>query len=176
MRTERLQLRRWTDDDRAPFAALNADPEVMRFFAGTMTRAESDALADRIERHFDEHGYGLWAVSVVGGDPFIGFVGLLWQHLDAPWAPAVEIGWRLARSAWGKGYATEAAIAARDHAFGPAGLTDLVSMTTVTNLPSQAVMQRIGMTRDPADDFLHPKLSPGHPLAPHVLYRLARPA
>ncbi|GAA2583573.1 GNAT family N-acetyltransferase [Dactylosporangium fulvum] len=185
MRTERLLLRRWTDEDRAPFAALNADPEVMRYFPRTLTRAESDVLVDRIERQFDEYGYGLWAVSTAD-DPFIGFVGLAWQRIDTPWAPALEIGWRLARRAWGKGYATEAAVAARDFAFRPAGrsagggpggagMDEIVSMTAVTNTPSQAVMRRIGMTYDPADDFIHPSLDAGHPLAPHVLYRLRRP-
>jgi RimJ/RimL family protein N-acetyltransferase len=176
VRTERLVLRRWTEDDREPFAALNADPEVMRFFPRTLSRAESDAMVDRIERHFDEHGYGLWAVAVPESGVFIGFVGLAWQRIDAPFAPALEVGWRLARHAWGKGYATEAAIAARDFAFGTAGMDEIVSMTTVTNTPSQAVMRRIGMTRDPADDFLHPNVAPGHALAPHVLYRLRRPA
>ncbi|MER7006821.1 GNAT family N-acetyltransferase [Dactylosporangium sp. NPDC000555] len=189
MRTERLLLRRWTDDDREPFAALNADPEVMRYFPRTLSRRESDTFVDRIVQQFDEYGYGLWAVSTAD-DPFIGFVGLVWQRIDTPWAPALEIGWRLARRAWGKGYATEAAIAARDYAFRPAngtgdgdraggevsgaGVDEIVSMTTVTNTPSQAVMRRIGMHRDPADDFIHPSLGADHPLAQHVLYRLRR--
>ncbi|WP_304524691.1 GNAT family N-acetyltransferase [Dactylosporangium sp. AC04546] len=180
LRTDRLVLRRWAEADRAPFAAMNADPEVMRYFPRPLTPGESDALVDRIEQQFAEHGYGLWAVSTVD-DPFIGFVGLMWQRIDAPWAPALEIGWRLARHAWGRGYATEAAVAARDFAFRPreeggAGMADIVSMTTVTNTPSQAVMRKIGMTRDPADDFRHPSLPVGHPLERHVLYRLHRPA
>jgi ribosomal-protein-alanine N-acetyltransferase len=189
LRTARLVLRRWRDEDRAPFAALNADPEVMRFFPRPLTRAESDAMVDRIEAMFDEHGYGLWAVDA-GDDGFIGFVGLAWQRFPAHFTPALEIGWRLARRAWGHGYATEAAEAARDFAFRPAagpaagpafgpaggaGMDEIVSMTTRTNEASQAVMRRIGMTRDPADDFRHPNLEPDHPLVEHVLYRLRRP-
>lgn len=183
LRTDRLVLRRWRDEDRAPFAALNADPEVMRFFPRPLSRAESDMLVDRIEAAFDEHGYGLWAVDVAGpGAPgFIGFVGLVWQRFPAHFTPALEIGWRLARHAWGHGYATEAATAVRDFAFRPAGETgagvdEIVSITTRTNEPSQAVMRRIGMTSDPADDFRHPNLDPDHPLVEHVLYRLRRPA
>ncbi|MET7426274.1 GNAT family N-acetyltransferase [Dactylosporangium sp. NPDC005555] len=181
LRTARLELRRWRDEDRAPFAALNADPEVMRFFPRPLTHAESDQMADRIEAQFAELGYGLWAVDVVGTGAFIGFVGLAWQRFPAHFTPALEIGWRLARAAWGHGYATEAAVAARDFAFRPtgpdgAGMDEIVSITTRTNEPSQAVMRRIGMTSDPADDFLHPNLAPDHPLADHVLHRLRRPA
>ncbi|MGI5178036.1 GNAT family N-acetyltransferase [Dactylosporangium sp. CA-152071] len=181
MTTARLVLRRWHDEDRVPFAALNADPEVMRFFPRPLTRAESDEFADRIEAAFDEHGYGLWAVDAAEAGGFVGFVGLAWQRFPAHFTPALEIGWRLARHAWGRGYATEAAVAARDFAFRPvadpaggAGMDEIVSITTRTNEPSQAVMRRIGMTRDPADDFLHPSLAPDHPLAPHVLHRLRR--
>ncbi|MDG6109710.1 GNAT family N-acetyltransferase [Dactylosporangium aurantiacum] len=207
LRTDRLVLRRWQDEDRAPFAALNADPDVMRFFPRPLSRAESYLMIDRIEAAFDEHGYGLWAVEVVqpdgkdltgpdetaglgrdeagltrpDGTGFIGFVGLVWQRFPAHFTPALEIGWRLPRHAWGHGYATEAATAARDFAFRPAadggaGMDEIVSITTRTNEPSQAVMRRIGMTRDPADDFRHPNLEPDHPLVEHVLYRLRRPA
>ena len=175
LRTEHLLLRRWTDADREPFAALNADPEVMRHFAAPLDRGASDAFVDRIEAQFGELGYGLWAVEVRGTGEFIGFTGLALQTFQAHFTPAVEIGWRLARGAWGHGYATEAASAALAFAFGPAGLEEeVVSMTTVTNERSQAVMRRIGMTRDPVDDFDYPRLPEGHPLRPHVLYRITR--
>jgi ribosomal-protein-alanine N-acetyltransferase len=173
--TERLLLRRWRSDDLVPFAALNADPEVMEHFPAPLTRAESDALVARIEQGFDEHGYGLWAVEVTATGELIGFTGLVLQTFPAPFTPAVEVGWRLARSAWGHGYATEAATAALAVGFDGYGLDEIVSMTAASNLRSQAVMRRLGMTRDPADDFLHPKVPPGHRLQPHVLYRLRRP-
>lgn len=175
MRTERLIMRRWRESDREAFAALNADPEVMRHFPAPLNRAESDAMVDRIEQRFDELGYGLWALEVRGTGEFIGFTGLAPQTFQAPFTPAVEVGWRLAKSAWGHGYATEAARQALEFGFTEAGLEEIVSITAVTNVRSQAVMRRLGMTRDPADDFEHPNVPPGHPLRPHVLYRLRRP-
>jgi ribosomal-protein-alanine N-acetyltransferase len=170
--TERLILRRWRDADRAPFAAINADPEVMAYLPAMPSREASDAMVDRITAGLDEHGFGLWALVVRQTGELAGFSGLVWQTFEAHFTPAVEIGWRLARSAWGHGYATEAASAALDHGFGPAGLDEIVSMTTVTNVRSQAVMRRLGMTRDPRDDFEHPRLAAGDPLRPHVLHRL----
>ncbi|MEV4219793.1 GNAT family N-acetyltransferase [Nonomuraea sp. NPDC049725] len=172
--TERLIMRRWREADREPFAALNADPEVMEHFPATLSRAESDAFADKIEQRFDEHGYGLWALEVRESGEFIGFTGLALQTFDAPFLPAVEIGWRLARKAWGHGYAVEAARRAAAHAFGEAGLTEIISMTALTNTRSQAVMRRLGMTRDHSCDFEHPSVPEGSPLRPHVLYRLGR--
>jgi ribosomal-protein-alanine N-acetyltransferase len=172
--TERLVLRCWQPSDREPFAELNADPEVMRYFPAPLDRRASDAFADRIEAAFAERGYGLWAVEVVATGEFIGFTGLAWQTFEAHFTPAVEVGWRLARSAWGHGYASEAARAALEFGFGTAGLDEIVSMTTETNLRSRAVMERIGMTRRPEDDFEHRSLPEGHPLRPHVLYRIAR--
>jgi RimJ/RimL family protein N-acetyltransferase len=174
LRTERLWLRRWSDADRVPFAALNADPEVMEFLPAPLTRAESDDMVDRIEARFDESGLSLFAVEVVASGEFIGFVGLWPATFEASFTPAVEVGWRLARSAWGHGYATEAARASLDDGFERVGLTDIVSFTAVINERSQRVMQRLGMTRDPADDFDHPKLADGHPLRRHVLYRTAK--
>jgi RimJ/RimL family protein N-acetyltransferase len=174
--TDRLLLRRWRPEDRAPFAALNADPEVMEHFPARLTRAESDAFVDRIETGFAEHGFGLWAVEVQATGEFIGFTGLSVPSFDAPFTPAVEIGWRLARPAWGHGYASEAARGALDAAFTRYGLAEVVSFTSVDNVRSQAVMRRIGMTHDPADDFDHPRLPPGDRLQRHVLYRAARPA
>lgn len=172
-RTERLLLRTWRPSDREPFARMNADPEVMRHFPAPLQRAESDALADRIEAHFAAHGFGLWAVEVVGGAPFVGFVGLQVVPFEAPFTPAVEIGWRLAASAWGRGYATEAAREAVRIAFEELRLPALVSFTTPQNVRSRRVMERIGMVPDPAGDFDHPRLPEGHPLRRHVLYRLA---
>jgi RimJ/RimL family protein N-acetyltransferase len=174
--TERLILRRWRESDREPFAAMNADPEVMRYFRAPLDRLASDTFVDRIEASFDERGYGLWAVEVRDTGSFIGFVGLALQTFEAHFTPAVEIGWRLSRAAWGRGYATEAARAALAYGFGPAGLQEIVSMTSRVNLRSQAVMERIGLTRDPADDFEHPRLPEDHPLRPHVLYRIKRDA
>jgi RimJ/RimL family protein N-acetyltransferase len=173
LRTERLLLRRWRDSDREPFAALNADPEVMEHFVRPLDRAGSDALVDRIEASFEEHGYGLWAVSPLDEpDALAGFTGLAVPNFDAHFTPAVEVGWRLARPYWGRGYATEAARAAAAYAFGEAGLTELVSFTPTTNLRSTAVMRRLGMTHDPADDFDHPNVPADHPLHRFVLYRL----
>ncbi|HEX6444946.1 MAG TPA: GNAT family N-acetyltransferase [Streptosporangiales bacterium] len=176
IRTSRLLLRGWRDSDLAPFAALNADPEVTRYLAGPLSREESDARVKRIEREFTEHGFGLWAVEVAASGEFVGFTGLSVPAFQAHFTPAVEVGWRLARSAWGNGYATEAARAAVAYGFGAAGLDEIVSFTTVANRASRAVMERLGMTRDPADDFDHPRLAADHPLRPHVLYRLRRPA
>jgi ribosomal-protein-alanine N-acetyltransferase len=172
--TERLLLRGWRDDDREPFAALNADPAVMEHFPAPMTRAESDAFVDRIVAQHDEHGWGLWAVEVRATGRFIGFTGLAVPRFEAHFTPAVEVGWRLARDAWGSGYASEAARAAVAFGFDELGLEQIVSFTAVGNLRSRAVMGRIGMTHDPADDFDHPALPEGHALRRHVLYRLAR--
>ncbi len=178
IRTARLLLRQWREDDLEPFARLNADPEVMRHFPDPLGREESDALAERARRHLDEHGWGLWAVEAVDGSPFgfIGFTGLARPRFEAHFTPAVEVGWRLTREAWGRGYATEAASAALAVGFGDLGLEEIVSFTAVANDRSRAVMQRLGMTTDPRDDFDHPALPPGHPLRQHVLYRLPREA
>jgi ribosomal-protein-alanine N-acetyltransferase len=173
LRTARLLLRPWRDEDREPFAALNADPEVMEHFPSTMTRAQSDAFVDFIVATTAERGWGIWAVEVVATGEFIGFVGLNEPRFDAHFTPAVEIGWRLARNAWGHGYATEAARAVLEHAFTELELDEVVSFTSTTNLRSQRVMERIGMTHDPADDFDHPRVTDER-LRRHVLYRLRR--
>ncbi|NHC46642.1 GNAT family N-acetyltransferase [Motilibacter sp. K478] len=179
MRTSRLLLRQWRPEDRVPFAAMNADPEVMEHFPAPLSREESDALADASEQDIARQGWGLWAVEVadVGpvsteGGAFAGFVGLKVPRFDAHFMPAVEIAWRLARWSWGRGYATEAARAALDVGFGEVGFAEVVSFTAVPNVRSQAVMRRLGMTHDPADDFDHPVLPEGHRLRRHVLYRL----
>lgn len=165
-------MRGWAPADREPFAAMNADPEVMAHFPAALSRAESDALVDRINDAFARDGFGLWALEVTETGAFIGFTGLITQTFEAHFTPAVEVGWRLTRTAWGHGYAGEAARAALTYGFDHAGLTEIVSMTAVTNTRSQAVMRRIGMTRDPADDFDHPKIAAGSPLRAHVLYRI----
>jgi ribosomal-protein-alanine N-acetyltransferase len=175
LRTERLVLRRWRDADREPFAEMNADPVVMEHFFSRPTRAESDDLIDRVEATFDRDGFGLWAVEVEDGR-FAGFIGLWPTPPELPFSPAVEVGWRLAQHAWGRGLATEGARAALADGWERVGLDDVVSMTTTTNLRSQAVMRKLGMTRDPAEDFEMAKIPVGHPLRAHVLYRLARPS
>jgi RimJ/RimL family protein N-acetyltransferase len=173
-RTERLLLRRWRGTDREPFARMNADPVVMEHFAAPLTPAQSDAFVDAIEAGFDRNGFGLWAIEVVGIAPFIGFVGLNVPRFDAHFTPAVEIGWRLDRHHWGQGYASEGARSVLAAGFTDAGLDEIVSFTSTANRRSQLVMERIGMHRDPADDFHHPNMPMGHRLAPHVLYRLER--
>jgi RimJ/RimL family protein N-acetyltransferase len=172
LRTPRLLLRRWREADREPFAALNADPEVMAQFPHPLTRERSDHLVDLIEAEFARNGYGLWAIEVVGTGQLIGFAGLNEVGFAAHFTPATEVGWRLARPAWGHGYATEAARAALAYGFDAAGLAEVVSFTSATNLRSQAVMRRLGMTHDPADDFDHPQLPASHRLSRHVLYRI----
>jgi RimJ/RimL family protein N-acetyltransferase len=178
--TERLILRPWRESDLAPFAALNADPEVMEHFPATLRREESDLLAAHIAEDMAERGFGWWAAEVPGEAPFIGFIGLSVPDFGAHFLPpgriVVEIGWRLARPWWGRGYATEGARAALAFGFGELGLVEIVSFTATTNTRSQAVMRRLGMSHDPADDFDHPGLPAGHPLRRHVLYRVVKPA
>jgi RimJ/RimL family protein N-acetyltransferase len=174
--TERLLLRRWREDDREPFAALNADPAVMEHFPAPLSRAESDAFIDRIAPQLDERGWGLWALEVRETGAFVGFTGLAVPRFEAHFTPAVEVGWRLARAAWGFGYASEAGRAALAVGLGELRLDEIVSFTAVGNTRSRAVMQRIGMTHDEADDFDHPALPEGHPLRRHVLYRRASPS
>ncbi|HEY2585219.1 MAG TPA: GNAT family N-acetyltransferase [Tepidisphaeraceae bacterium] len=172
--TPRLLLRPWRDEDLAAFAAMNADPRVMEFLPKILSPAESDALAQRIKEHFERRGFGLWAVEIVGAIPFAGFVGLSVPAFEAHFTPCVEVGWRLAFECWGRGYATEAARGALDFGYGHVGLKEIVSFTVPANLRSRRVMERIGMTCSPADDFDHPRLPEGHPLRRHVLYRRRR--
>jgi RimJ/RimL family protein N-acetyltransferase len=172
--TDRLLLRRWRDSDRASFAALNADPSVTEHLTATLSREESDALIDRIEAAFDRLGFGLWAVEVVATGDLAGFVGLAIPSFDAHFMPAVEVGWRLAREHWGRGYATEAGREAMRFGFDVAGLEQIVSFTVPDNVRSRRVMERLGMTHDPKDDFDHPRFPDGHRLRRHVLYRKTR--
>ena len=174
LRTERLVLRHWRPSDRAPFAALNADPRVMEYFLGVLTREASDALAARIEAHFAAHGFGLWAVEIPGVTAFAGFVGLSHARFEAPFTPCVEIGWRLAAEHWGLGYASEGARAALAFGFGELELGEVCSFTAPANLRSRRVMETIGLVHDPAADFDHPALPDGHALRRQVLYRATR--
>ena len=172
--TERLLLRPWRDDDLDPFAGLNADARVMEFFPKALDRAESDALAARIRAHFAQHGFGLWAVEVPGAVNFAGFAGLSVPTFEAHFTPCVEVGWRMARAHWGRGYASEAAAASLAYAFDELGLSEVLSFTAPENTRSRRLMERVGMRREPADDFDHPALPAGHPLRRHVLYRISR--
>ncbi len=171
LRTERLLLRRWRAADIEPFAAMNADQAVMEHFPAPLSLVESAALIERVEAGFDDRGYGLWAVEVPAEGAFAGLAGLAPVGGDLAFAPAVELGWRLARRFWGRGIATEAASAAMAFGLDELGLPGLVAYTAVGNLRSRRVMERLDMRRDPAEDFAHPGLPAGHPLAPHVLYR-----
>ena len=170
--TARLALRRWRDSDRIPFQRINADPRVMEFFPEVLTTKETDNGMARIEKHFDRHGFGLFAAELIETETFIGFIGLNVPTFEAPFMPAVEIGWRLGFGYWGQGLGTEGARAVAHHAFEGLRLPGLVSFTTTANLRSRRVMEKIGMVRDPPGDFDHPRLAPGHPLRRHVLYRL----
>jgi RimJ/RimL family protein N-acetyltransferase len=171
--TDRLLMRRWRAADREPFAALNADPETMRYFPAVLDRAASDAIADRIEERFEEQGYGLWALEVTATGQFIGFTGLNPMPPGVPGAGGTEVGWRLARSAWHQGYATEAGRAALGVAFEGLGLAEIWSMTAVLNEPSLAVMRRLGLTE--VARFEHPAVPEDSPIRAHVAYRRERP-
>jgi RimJ/RimL family protein N-acetyltransferase len=175
LQTDRLLLRRWRPADREPLAALNADPRVAEFL-GALSREESDSLAARIEAGFEQRGFGFWAVEIRGGAAFAGFVGLSVPRFEAHFTPCVEIGWRLAAEHWGHGYATEGARAALAFGFDELRLVEIVAFTAPGNTRSRRVMEKLGMTYDPADDFDHPLLAEGHPLRRHVLCRIARPA
>ena len=156
---------------------MDADPEVRRWFPGVLTQGESDAQAARLRLHDEEHGFTFWATEVPGVAPFIGFVGLLVVvRFPTPFTPAVEVGWHLARTHWGLGYATEAAEAALAHAFGPLDLREVAAFTLPGNAASRRVMERIGMRHDPADDFDDPDLPEGHAMRRNVLYRATRPS
>ncbi|MFF2382748.1 GNAT family N-acetyltransferase [Streptomyces sp. NPDC058108] len=174
LRTDRLLLRRWRDSDLAPWAEMNADPEVREHLGDLLTREQSDASVASFREEFDRRGYGWWALEVRATGEFIGFAGLDQVEEDMPFT-GVEIGWRLARGAWGQGYASEAARTVLAHGFEALALSEILAVTTAANLRSRAVMRRIGMTRDPADDFQDPT-APEGPLRPSVLYRIARGA
>lgn len=168
--TDRLTLRAWRPADLEPWAAMGADPEVMRYFPSTLTLPESEAVMARVQGHIDEHGFGFWAVERRADGVFLGFTGLMTLKDPNPLAPGVETGWRLARHAWGQGYASEAAAASLKYGFETLGLKSIVAFTATDNRPSQAVMTRIGMARRGDLDFDHPALAKGHPLERHVVW------
>lgn len=165
-------LRQWKDADLESYAAMNADPEVMRHFPSLLTHDESAASMQRIRTAIDERGWGLWAVEVDGD--FAGFTGLSVPRFTAPFTPCTEVAWRLRREFWGRGIACRAALQALDHAFNSLALPEVVSFTAPANVRSWKLMERLGMTRDLAGDFDHPLIPEGHPLRRHVLYRLRR--
>ena len=173
IRTGRIFLRQWREQDLEPFACLNADPRVMAFFPAPLTRKQSDAMADKITRLIEQRGWGFWALEIPGVIDFAGFVGLHVPEHDFSFCPCTEIGWRLAHPYWGNGYATEAAFAALDFGFSQLGLSEIVAFTAVSNLRSQRVMQRLGMICDPTG-FEHPAIEAGNPLRAHVLYRISK--
>ena len=172
--TERLLLRQWRDADLEPFAELNADPEVMEHFPAPLTRAESDRFAASIAERIETDGFGLWAAEILDTGGFVGFAGLLPVQFESHFTPAIEVGWRLARDHWGKGYATEGGKAAIGFGFDIVGLREIVSLAVPANVRSLRVMERIGMTHDLDDDFDHPRFPEGHRLRRHLLYRIKR--
>jgi RimJ/RimL family protein N-acetyltransferase len=171
--TNRILLRRWQESDREPFRALNVDARVMEFFPALLKPDESDQAITRVELHFERHGFGFYAAELIETGKFIGFIGLNVPAFDAPFMPAVEIGWRLAYEQWGRGLATEGASAVVRSAWEDVRLASLVSFTTAANFRSRRVMEKIGMIHDSAADFEHPNLPEGHSMRPHVLYRIA---
>lgn len=170
--TSRLLLRTWRESDREPFRRMNRDPRVMEYFPKLLSPGESDELAARIDAHFERHGYGLFAAELRESGVFAGFIGLSVPSFEAHFTPCVEIGWRLDAAYWNRGLATEGARAVMRYGFEVLGLREIVSFTAPANLRSIRVMEKLGMQRDPADDFDHPRLEEGHPLRRHVLYRL----
>ena len=173
--TARLRMRPWREEDRPAFAERNADPRVMEHLHSVLSRQESDAIVDRIEAHFELHGFGLWAVESRETARFAGFVGLEVPRFEMHFTPCVEVGWRLAHRNWGRGFATEAATAALSFGFERLDLDEILSFTIPANQRSRRVMERIGMTHDPSDDFHHPMFDASHRLGRHVLYRARRP-
>jgi RimJ/RimL family protein N-acetyltransferase len=166
-------LRPFRDLDRPAFYELNRHPLVVESLGPSPTRSETDALVDRLDAELRREGWGLWAVEVTGGDPFIGMVGLHRVSPALPCAPAVEVAWRLHPDQWGHGYASEAAAASLGHGFRAGGLTEIVAFTTTVNMRSQAVTARLGMERDAGGDFDHPGVPEGSPLRRHVLFRIS---
>lgn len=174
--TERLILRRWRDSDREPFAAMGQDVEVMRHFPSLLTREESDRMIDdRLEAHFDEHGFGMWALERKADRAFLGFAGFLKVTFASPIEGEVEIGWRLARHAWGQGYALEAARAALDYGWRELKLDRIMAMTIQANMRSWGLMHRLGMHRRLDLDFDHPRVPEGNPTRPQIVYSIDRP-
>ena len=172
--SSRLLIRNWSSADLGPFAAMNADPKVMAYFPAKLSRSESDAMVERIKADMRVNGFGFWAVEERSSGDFIGLVGLSRPRFNTDFTPCVEIGWRLTRESWGRGYATEAASKALDIGFAEHELSEIVSFTVPQNRRSRRVMEKLGMTHHSTDDFGHPNLEPTHPLYGHVLYRINR--
>ena len=172
LETDRLVLRSWTEEDRAPFSALNNDPDVMRYFPSLQSLEVSNASIAKRMKHDREYGVCFWAADLRDTGQFIGFVGIEYVAEDIPGKGSLEIGWRIDKDHWGKGLAPEGAKACLAYAFGPLKVTEVVSFTSKNNLPSQRVMEKIGMTREHENDFDHPAVLDGHPIKPHVFYRI----
>jgi len=173
--TKRLRIRPWQETDQSPFVRMNQDPKVMRYFPDLYSEERSLKLIDILENHRQQHGFTLWALERKDSGAFIGFTGFVRVHFEAHFTPAVEIAWRLSCENWGMGYATEAARLCLTLAFRDFGLKELVSMTTPANTPSIKVMERLGMTCDPDDDFEHPNVEIASEFKRHILYRLPLP-
>jgi RimJ/RimL family protein N-acetyltransferase len=171
---EPVLLRNWQDSDLAGYAAMNCDPEVMKYFPRPLTHEESEASMNRLRALIDQQGWGLWAVEVAGG--FAGFAGLAVPKFEAPFMPCVEIGWRLRREYWGRNIAYRAAQQALDFGFGTLNLPEIATFTASANARSRRLMERLQFVRDEANDFDHPNIAKGHPLRRHVLYRRKRPS
>ncbi len=173
LETERLLLRQWREQDLPVFASLNSDPEVMEYFPNLLSREESDAMAQKCKALISERGWGFWAVELKNSGEFIGFVGLHKPKLTLPFSPCVEIGWRLLKKHWGNGYATEAAGESLRYAFETICLNEVVSFTTISNIRSRSVMNRLGLGNT-SQNFQHPDMQEKHPLSEHVLYKLTK--
>ena len=171
LETPRLLLRPWQESDREPFRRMNADPRVMEFFAAPLSPTESDAMIDRIQAHMAQHAFGFFATELRATGEFIGLVGMSHVPFEAHFTPCIEFGWRLAVAHWNRGFATEGARECLRYAFEDLGLPEVVAFTVPANFRSRRVMEKLGMSRSPADDFQHPRLPEGHPLRGHVLYR-----
>ncbi|MBX9770450.1 MAG: GNAT family N-acetyltransferase [Candidatus Obscuribacterales bacterium] len=174
LETERLFLRHWQESDVEPFCAITSDPEVRRYYPNVLSASETKTLVVRIKAHFEKENFGLWSVELKSTGEFIGYTGLQKPTIEAHFMPCVEIGWTIAKKHWGNGYAPEAAAKALEDGFTRIGLDEIVSFTTVSNDKSIRVMEKLGMTRNPKDDYSHPLLPQGHPLKPHVLFRLSK--
>lgn len=170
--TDRLILRSWRDSDREPSAAINGDPEVMRYFPSLQDTAVTNASVDKRMAHDEKHGFCFWAAELRENNKFIGFIGMEHVHEDIPYAGSVEIGWRLAKDYWGQGLAPEGAKACLAYAFSTLDLSHVVSFTSENNQPSRRVMEKIGMVHEPKNDFDHPGVPDDSPVKPHVLYRI----
>ena len=174
LETERLILRGWQDSDLEPFSTITADPEVRRYYPNVLTKDETRLVIERIKSHVEKEGFGLWALELRETGEMIGYTGLSKPTIEAHFMPCVEIGWQIAKHHWGKGYAPEAAIKALEDGFSRLNLNEIVSFTSKLNSKSIRVMEKMGMLRNPKDDYMHPLLPDGHPLKPHVLYRLPK--